>query len=112
MFEELVSSLLSRYLGKWIKDLNSEQLSLGIWEGNVELRQLEIKGDALNGLNLPICVKRGVVGCIHFELPWKNLSSKPVKVVLEDLYILCGPETNIVYDEKAELDSQLASKPH
>lgn len=46
---------------KYIRNLDAKNLSLGIWGGDVVLRDLEVADDALRGLNLPIAVKHGAV---------------------------------------------------
>ena len=55
-------------------------------------------------------MKRGVLGRLELRVPWKNLSSKPVVAVVEDLYVLCGPQTNVVYNEADERARLLAKK--
>jgi vacuolar protein sorting-associated protein 13A/C len=47
MFEGIVSDLLVKHLGKYIKNLDPSKLSLGIWGGDVVLKDLEIVPDAL-----------------------------------------------------------------
>jgi hypothetical protein len=41
--------------------VDARNLSLGIWGGDVVLKDLQISPDALRGLNLPIAVKHGDV---------------------------------------------------
>lgn len=47
MFEGIVASLLNRYLGKYIEDLDLENLNVGIFGGNVLLSNLKLKTEAL-----------------------------------------------------------------
>lgn len=47
MFEGIVASLLNRYLGKYIEDLDLENLNVGIFGGNVLLSNLKLKPEAL-----------------------------------------------------------------
>jgi len=55
MFEGIVASLLNRYLGKYIEDLDLENLNVGIFGGNVFLSNLKLKTEALvRHLNLLI----------------------------------------------------------
>lgn len=42
MFEDLVSSLLSRYLGDYLEGLSKKDLKLSLWKGDVELKNLVI----------------------------------------------------------------------
>lgn len=47
MFEGIVASLLNKYLGKYIEDLDLENLNVGIFGGNVLLSNLKLKTEAL-----------------------------------------------------------------
>jgi hypothetical protein len=47
MFEGIVASLFNRYLGKYIEDLDLENLNVGIFGGNVLLSNLKLKTEAL-----------------------------------------------------------------
>lgn len=40
MFEDLVSSLLSKYLGDYLEGLSKKDLKLSLWKGDVELKNL------------------------------------------------------------------------
>lgn len=110
MFEGIVADILSRILGKYVENFNKEQLSIGIFGGNVSLKNLRLKGEALADLNLPITVIRGVLGSLELQVPWKNLSSKPVIVKVDDIYILCGPQKKF-YVKKKNLLQTLHSQP-
>jgi len=112
MFEGLVSDLLVKYLGQYIKDLNKEQLSIGVWGGNVVLENLEIKEEALDAFNIPFRVKKGFIGKLSLVVPWKNLKSKPVIVIIENVFLLAQPQYNYAeYDhEKEEKNKQKTKK--
>ncbi|KAH3744902.1 vacuolar protein sorting-associated protein 13 family protein [Pelomyxa schiedti] len=110
MFEGLVCELLTRLLGKYIANLNADQLSLGIWGGDVVLANLEFKPDALQGLNLPINVVKGIVGKLVLKIPWTALGSQPVVVNVDQVFLLLGPEDRFQYDEAAETKKLLLAK--
>ena len=40
MFEDLVSNLLSTYLGDYLEGLTKSDLKISLWKGDVELRNL------------------------------------------------------------------------
>lgn len=40
MFEDLLNSLLTRFLGSYIKDIEKEDLKLSVWKGDVHLKNL------------------------------------------------------------------------
>lgn len=47
MFEGVVATLLNRYLGRYIQDLDIENLNVGIFSGDVHLSELKLKPEAL-----------------------------------------------------------------
>uniref|UniRef100_A0A8D0HJ12 Chorein N-terminal domain-containing protein n=1 Tax=Sphenodon punctatus TaxID=8508 RepID=A0A8D0HJ12_SPHPU len=66
VFESVVVDVLNRFLGDYVVNLDSSQLSLGIWGGAVALKNLEIKENALYQLDVPFKVKAGHIGKLHF----------------------------------------------
>lgn len=82
MLESLVSTLLNRILGAYVSNVNYNQLQIGIWSGNwlcmkrdysvgspnicssgdVVLRNLKLKKEALDKLDLPVDVIAGISG--------------------------------------------------
>ena len=75
MFESIVSEVLTRFLGKYIENLNGQQLRLGVWGGDVTLLNLQFKPEALKGLNLPVAIIRGEK-LLHLpSLPLQSLLS-------------------------------------
>ena len=52
---------------------------------------LSLKKDALEELHLPITVTRGFVGKIHVTIPWTALDSKPLQVMIENVYLQASP---------------------
>eukprot|EP01114_Cavostelium_apophysatum_P004048 TRINITY_DN1418_c0_g1_i1.p1 TRINITY_DN1418_c0_g1~~TRINITY_DN1418_c0_g1_i1.p1 ORF type:complete len:3212 (-),score=1062.70 TRINITY_DN1418_c0_g1_i1:26-9661(-) len=111
MFEGLVSDQLIKYLGQYIKNLNKENLKIGIWGGDVILENLELKEEALNSLNLPFGVKKGFLGKLKLKVPWKNLKSQPVIVLIENVFLVAQPDYSYAeYDEKKEQEKAAAAK--
>ncbi len=78
MFEDVVSSLLSTYLGDYLEGLSKKDLKISLWKGDVELQNLvilessfylqRVKTEALDFLNLPIQVKEGFVGTLTLKV--------------------------------------------
>lgn len=109
MFESLVAGILNRVLGSYIENFDSNQLNIGIWSGDVKLKNLRLKKESLDELKLPINVKFGHIGELSLSIPWSNLKGKPVKIVVEDVYLLAYPILPDEYDpeEQAQRDFQL-----
>ncbi|XP_078179744.1 uncharacterized protein LOC144573852 isoform X2 [Carex rostrata] len=91
MFEAHVSRLLKKYLGDYVEGLSTEALSISVWNGDVMLKDLKLKAEALNSLKLPVTVKAGFVGTITIKVPWKSLGKDPVIVLIDRIFVLAEP---------------------
>ncbi|KAM3227150.1 hypothetical protein ACQJBY_059203 [Aegilops geniculata] len=91
MFEGHVLFLLRKYLGEYVEGLSVEALRISVWKGDVVLKDLKLKAEALNSLQLPVTVKAGFVGTITLKVPWKSLGKEPVIVLIDRLFILAHP---------------------
>eukprot|EP00741_Cyanophora_paradoxa_P004884 tig00000849_g4739.t1 len=108
MFEKIVADLLDRYLGKYVKGFNREQLNIGVWKGDIRLEKLELRPESLDSLNLPITVRRGYLGKLTLKVPWSKLKSEPVEVLIQHVYVLAAP--NSEWDEAEEGKRRVAAK--
>ncbi|KAI1299895.1 hypothetical protein F5Y03DRAFT_243449 [Xylaria venustula] len=102
MLEGLVAGLLNRFLGMYVKNFDPTQLKVGIWSGDVKLRDLELRREALDQLKLPINVVEGHLGQLTLIIPWSNLRGAPVKVFIEDVFLLASPKEEAAYDADEE----------
>lgn len=102
MLEGLVANLLNRFLGIYVKNFDAKQLNIGIWSGDVKLRNLELRREALDQLRLPLNVVAGHLGQLTLSIPWSNLRGKPVKVDIEDVFLLAAPKEDADYDADEE----------
>ncbi|SCV00936.1 LANO_0F09296g1_1 [Lachancea nothofagi CBS 11611] len=107
MLESLAAGLLNRFLGAYVENFDSKQLNVGIWSGDVKLKNLKLKKESLDALDLPIDVQFGFLGDLTLQVPWSSLKNKPVKILIEDVYLLCGPRNqsadSAVEDAEREL---------
>ncbi|CAI9119065.1 OLC1v1020728C1 [Oldenlandia corymbosa var. corymbosa] len=94
MFEAHVLHLLRRYLGEYVHGLSAEALRISVWQGDVVLKDLKLKAEALNSLKLPVIVKAGFIGTITLKVPWKSLGKEPVIVLIDRVFILAHPEAD------------------
>ncbi|KAI8878766.1 hypothetical protein K501DRAFT_124944, partial [Backusella circina FSU 941] len=109
MLESVVSNLLNRVLGAYVSNLNYNQLKIGIWSGEVILRDLKLRREALDKLNLPVDVLEGCyLGELTLTIPWNNLRGKPVVIDIKDAYVLAVPrnESTMTAEELEEREYQ------
>ena len=102
MLEGLVAGLLNRFLGMYVKNFDPKQLNVGIWNGDVKLRNLELRKEALDQLHLPVNVVEGHLGELTMSIPWTNLRGKPVRVTIQDVFLLAAPKEDAEYNEEEE----------
>ncbi|KAL3619418.1 hypothetical protein CASFOL_036988 [Castilleja foliolosa] len=95
MLEDQVAYLLQRYLGNYVRGLNKEALKISVWQGDVELTNMQLKPEALNALKLPVKVKAGFLGSVKLKVPWSRLGQDPVLVYLDRIFLLAEPATHV-----------------
>ena len=117
MLENIVSSLLSHFLEKYIDKLNGKDLKLSLFSGKVSLNNLSIKTTALMEHQLPFKVSKGIIKEILLSIPYRKLKSQPCVATINEILILgrmCGrvlmnkdstPAQN--FSEYGELDEAL-----
>eukprot|EP00667_Euglena_gracilis_P000019 EG_transcript_19 len=102
MFEKQVADLLTSYGSQYIQDLDASSLHIGVFSGDVVLRDLKLRPDALDPLNLPVDIQRGYIGKLVMKVPWRSLKSSPTVLEIHDLYMLVKPKNwRGGYDEEA-----------
>lgn len=94
----------------YIQNFDPGQLKVGIWSGDVRLYDLELRREALDQLKLPINVVKGHLGQLTLTIPWSNLRGQPVKVFIEDVFLLAAPKEDAEYDEEEEEKRRQAVK--
>jgi vacuolar protein sorting-associated protein 13A/C len=54
---------------------------------------------------LPLCLKSISLGRLFIRIPWLHLSSEPLSIILEDVYVLANPKQihKLSYDAEQEI---------
>ncbi|XP_054285267.1 intermembrane lipid transfer protein VPS13D-like [Macrosteles quadrilineatus] len=102
MLEGLVAWVLNNYLGKYVENLNTDQLSIALLQGAVELENLPLRKDALRHIGLPIEVRAGFIGKIRLKVPVSQIRSAPWEISIDQLYLVTGPVRLSEWDESVE----------
>ncbi|XP_072553553.1 intermembrane lipid transfer protein VPS13D isoform X2 [Salminus brasiliensis] len=102
MLEGLVAWVLNTYLGKYVSNLNTDQLSVALLKGAVELENLPLRKDALREFDLPFEVKAGFIGKIVLQIPFYRPHSDPWVISMSQLNLIIGPAHPQDYDEAQE----------
>ncbi|KAM4703144.1 intermembrane lipid transfer protein VPS13D [Rhinophrynus dorsalis] len=102
MLEGLVAWVLNTYLGKYVNNLNTDQLSVALLKGAVELENLPLKKDALKELELPFEVKAGFIGKIRIQIPFYRPHLDPWVISISKLHLIGSPDKKEDFDELKE----------
>lgn len=72
MLNQKVYGALKETLDQFVMDFNEKQLDIGLISGNVEMKNLILRADAINQIlaaaNVPIQLKAGMVGKIRVKV--------------------------------------------
>ncbi|KAM4610547.1 intermembrane lipid transfer protein VPS13D [Polymixia lowei] len=112
MLEGLVAWVLNTYLGKYVSNLNTDQLSIALLKGAVELENLPLRKDALREFDLPFEVKAGFIGKITLQIPFYRPHSDPWVISMSQLNLIIGPARVQEYDEQKEREEERERKKH
>jgi len=102
VLESLVANLLNRFLGMYVRNFDPKQLNVGIWSGDVKLRDLELRREALDQFHLPLNVVEGHISSLVLKIPWSNLRGQPVRINIEDVFLLAAPKEDQEYNAEEE----------
>ncbi|KMQ93281.1 vacuolar protein sorting-associated protein 13d [Lasius niger] len=110
MLEGLVAWVLNNYLGKYVENLNTDQLSIALLSGEVELENLPLKREALRHIGLPMKIKAGFIGKVRLQVPVRQIRTAPWVIGIEQLYLVAGPINLDEYDNELEEQAILEYK--
>ncbi|XP_041656068.1 vacuolar protein sorting-associated protein 13D isoform X2 [Cheilinus undulatus] len=110
MLEGLVAWVLNTYLGKYVSNLNTDQLSIALLKGAVELENLPLRKDALREFDLPFEVKAGFIGKITLQIPFYRPHSDPWVISMSQLNLIIGPAQLQEYDDEKEKEEERERK--
>uniref|UniRef100_A0A803PHY5 Vacuolar protein sorting-associated protein n=1 Tax=Cannabis sativa TaxID=3483 RepID=A0A803PHY5_CANSA len=110
MLEGLVRQLILGYLGRYIKDIQKEQLKITVWNEEVLLENVELTLEAFDYLELPLALKQGRVGKLSIKIPWKKLGWDPFVICLEDVFVCASQRDDAEWSADAVEKREYASK--
>ncbi|KAI4303707.1 hypothetical protein MLD38_039306 [Melastoma candidum] len=110
MFEGLVRQVLIGYLGRYVKDIQKEQLKITLWNEEVLLENVELILEAFDYLRLPFALREGRVGRLSIRIPWKKLGWDPIIIVLEDVFVRASQREGEEWSAEAIKKREYAGK--
>mmetsp|Transcript_24826 Transcript_24826/g.98107 ORF Transcript_24826/g.98107 Transcript_24826/m.98107 type:complete len:2113 (-) Transcript_24826:5161-11499(-) len=96
MLEGLLADMLARLLRQYVRGIDRDGVKLGVWNGELELKDLEIVPEAVAillesaSIHVPVNVKYGRVKRLRVIVPWKSLRKQPVRFELDGVTVITG----------------------
>eukprot|EP00189_Rhodosorus_marinus_P008942 CAMPEP_0184752698 /NCGR_PEP_ID=MMETSP0315-20130426/43715_1 /TAXON_ID=101924 /ORGANISM="Rhodosorus marinus, Strain UTEX LB 2760" /LENGTH=3576 /DNA_ID=CAMNT_0027232049 /DNA_START=304 /DNA_END=11037 /DNA_ORIENTATION=- len=96
MLEGLLADMLARLLRQYVRGIDRDGVKLGVWNGELELKDLEIVPEAVAillesaSIHVPVNVKYGRVKRLRVIVPWKSLTKQPVRFELDGVTVITG----------------------
>ncbi|XP_072763012.1 intermembrane lipid transfer protein Vps13 isoform X2 [Anoplolepis gracilipes] len=110
VFESVIAELLNKVIGEYIENLDYTQLKVSLWGGDLVLNDLLIKESALDVLDLPVRLEYGRLGKLILKIPFKDMWNGQIDAIVEELFILVVPTSQVTYNEEKETKTQLEAK--
>ena len=122
MFERYLAEALASHFRHIISDFDADKVKFSVWNGEVILRDLTLKEDAIQqlegGSDLPFKISYGHIGTFELRIPWNLLGlSKRTKkrendettscsVILSDVNVLISPGSSQKVDGEGDEDEK------
>ena len=100
--ETQVANLLEKVLGPFVIGLDKQSLNLSVWSGEVLLRDLQLRTEALDALPIPVKAIGGTVGEVRVTVPWRRLGKEPLIISIDRVFLLVGPRADTEGYSEAE----------
>lgn len=95
MAKSLLLRVLRDTFGHLVEGLESDNLQVAVWSGEIHLENLSLKKDALDAFqDLPLEIKVGRIKSLRISIPWTRLGSEPVKISIDGVYALVVLKTH------------------
>ncbi|KAL1519397.1 hypothetical protein AB1Y20_022922 [Prymnesium parvum] len=102
--EGAVAEVLEKTLGAFVRGIHSSNLQLDLAHGDVTLRDLELRPEALRAFQLPVAVLGAKLGVLRVVVPWRSLGKEPLTVHLDQLFLLLLPQIEAPAEERGGVD--------
>ena len=103
MFEKFFKDLIIYVIGQYVEDFTENDVQIDHYQGCVIKENMVIKKTALESImrsiiGAPVYVKTGFIRKAKADIPWNEILTKPVEIIVTDLHAVC--ETPAGFDKE------------
>lgn len=106
MLEKVLSKCVMHYLKEYLKPLEPGQMELKIFQGSLQLYNLQLLPTALTAHHIPFLIRKGSVKHLKAIFPWKNLKNSACEVLIEDMFIVLQFASEIILKSDVQADQK------
>ena len=108
MFEFVLERVLVNKIGPYVNGIDKKNLNVG-WSGDVTIENISIKPEAAEKFGLPVEIQHSHIGKLSLNMSLMSITSRPIEVVLEDVFILVNPRNKEkwIFDEELIFQKRL-----
>lgn len=88
MLETILEKILNWILGTFVEKFTSDQIHLAILAGKVDIKDIYVKKDIMQQFKLPFKLKQGQIGKVMLRIPWTQITSAPVDIIISDIDVI------------------------
>ena len=92
MAKQALLHVLEQTIGRYVENLDAQSLNVGIWNGTIELHNLQFDVDAINKepsiKATPLEIQSGRIDSLQVTVPWTHLFSKSVCFYARGLHVI------------------------
>jgi len=70
MLEVILELLISKFLGRYISNIDSKNLRIGLWSGKLTIDNVAFKQETIDMLNLPLKLQYSLIKKLKIQIPW------------------------------------------
>lgn len=100
--EALAIPIVNQLLGDYISNLELNQLEIGLWSGNVKLKDLKLNSTMFTQNGIPLSVAYGTIDRLNISIPWNDMKNKATRIEIENVFVLCKPVSESAFDPYKE----------
>ena len=94
MFETVFKELLTCYLGEFV-DLSRHEFDFGLLQGEIALRNVDLRSDGIRKLGLPVVLREGRLKQLTVSIPWTHVTTEPIVIRVSGAVLSVSSRTSL-----------------
>ena len=89
---KILRKFLNWIVGDYIEGIDKKNTTTSIFRGKLLLENISISPKIMQMLNVPIGIIFSHIGRFEMKIPWINIKTKPIEILLDEIFIVLAPQ--------------------